>query len=137
MSNVVEVLKQYEGRVPIILRTLRVQYGFPVEYYYPSVQLTAYGPDDSLIQYQAKPSFTEIEVITGIYSPRYASDKTLDSFTGEDVKIYTLADSPVKKDSKVVVKTGTRVYNFRINGIRVLPGINSDLCKILELVPLQ
>lgn len=137
MSLVQSTLGLHERLSPGIIRGLRKQLGFTVDYYYPITFQSSYGTDDANIRYGADPELSQVEVVSGIHSKRFNSDTTMDIYTSEEVMIYTTIDNPAPKDSKAVVHKGARLMIFRIAGVKIIPGVTKDIYKVFTLVPIS
>jgi len=136
MSVLEQALLNIESLSAKSIVALRTLWGITVTAYAPSGTKTVYGTDDSnKMSYSATPTYTGQELITGIYSQRFSSDATLDPYTSDEPKIYTVGTSPILKDYKVVVSYGARTLTFRVSKIQEIHGRSDSMVSVLFLVP--
>lgn len=135
MSILETALLNIENLTGTAIVALKKLWALPVSAYYPTGAKSIYSTDDAYkMGYPATPNYVGKELITGIYSSRFASDTTIDTYTSDEPKLITV-DCPIVKDAKIVISYGTRTLAFRVSKIQKIHGRHDAIIQVMYLVP--
>lgn len=139
------VLSVQQKQIKSIIRTLNKVMGVYVRIYHQISPNSIYGDKDNVQSYDLEnPDFEGRLLITGIFSDRFVSDATIDTYTGDEVFMYTDVTMVIPRHALVIVgffdeetqKQDKRViYIFKMYEDMGIYGLGEQVYKRYKLIP--
>jgi len=116
-------------------------HGFQTDVYLPPVGYdpdSGYGKEGNSVPYAEKPNFTVCFLFSNIYLQRFESDVNVDTYNAGHVLAYSTATDVYPRMTRLTVHFSTKkLFNFRVDGVEGILGIDDLLVRTYQLIPLE